>query len=185
MENHKVTCGILFQHQESNFCTELWLVTKNGFILKTSEADPSTPRPSRFGKKPCFVSGGTRAVLFIMKSWSLEKPLKHNAIVNKFESCINQKATGMGQKTWQSDFVTRHSPISHIKTSKRHLEIAWMGHPFAPTVILWLGGIWLSPLLINGIPACRAALQQFRRSVKMAQWMFCRKTKTVFQARYS
>ncbi|GFT95833.1 hypothetical protein TNCV_311851 [Trichonephila clavipes] len=31
----------------------------------------------------------------------------------------------MGQKTWQSDFVTRQCTVSHSKTSERHLEIIW------------------------------------------------------------
>jgi hypothetical protein len=38
----------------------------------------------------------------------------------------------------------------------------------------------LLPLRINGTCAYRAALQQFERSWKMAQRMFCRKTKTFF-----
>ena len=54
-----------------------------------------------------------------------------------------------------------------------------------PTIILWPGGIWLAPLPINGIRTCRETLQQFWRSVKMTQRMFCRKTKTVFLARNS
>ena len=37
--------------------------------------------------------------------------------------------------TLQSDFVIRQCPVSHIKTSERQLEIAWMGHPSAPAVI--------------------------------------------------
>jgi hypothetical protein len=42
----------------------------------------------------------------------------------------------MGQEAWKSDFVTQQCPVSHIKTGKRHLEIAWMGHPSALAVIL-------------------------------------------------
>ena len=91
----------------------------------------------------------------------------------------------MGQETWKSGFVTRQCPVSHITTGERHLEIAWMRRPSTPAAILWPDDIWLSPLHINGQCACRAALQQFRISVKMAQKMFCRKTKTVFLARYS
>ena len=90
----------------------------------------------------------------------------------------------MGQKTWQSDFVTRQCPISHIKTGERHLEILWM-YPSASTIIHWPIGIWISPLRINGTRVCRAAIQQFRISWKMVQRMFCRKTKTVFPARFS
>lgn len=48
---------------------------------------------------------------------------------------------GMGQKTWQSDFVTRQCAVSHSKTSERHLEIAWMGHPSAPAVFARPGAI--------------------------------------------
>ena len=50
--------------------------------------------------------------------------------------------TGMGQKTWISDFVTRQCPVSHIKTGEKHHEITWMGHPSAPAVILWPGAIY-------------------------------------------
>jgi hypothetical protein len=63
-------------------------------------------------------------------------------------------------------------------------ELLW-SFPSAHAVILWPGAIWLSHLRINGTHACRAALQQFRRSWKMAQRMVCRKTKTAFLARYS
>ena len=111
----------------------------------------------------------------------------NNAIINNdsFESRSDWKMTGIGQETQQSGFITQQCPVSRIKTGERHLEIAWMGHPSTPAVILWPGGIWLSPLWINGTWACRAALQQFRRTWKMTQRMFCRKTKTVFLARYS
>ena len=44
---------------------------------------------------------------------------------------------------------------------------------FRPRHILWPGAIWLSPLCINGTRACRTALQQFRRSLKMAHRMVC------------
>jgi Transposase. len=118
------------------------------------------------------------------------KLLKPGKTINA--QCYYQQMTHLNhglikkrEKTWQSDFVTRHCPVWLIKTSKRHLEIAWMGHPFTPAVILWPGGIWLSPLLINGICAFRAVLQQFRRSMKMSQRMFCGKTKTVFLVIYS
>ena len=47
--------------------------------------------------------------------------------------------------------------------------------------------IWrnLSSLRINGTRACRAALQQFWRSLKMAHRMVCHKRKTIFLVRYS
>ena len=137
-------------------------------------------------EKSCCVFGGTTAVLFIINLWNLAKPLTHNAIIKKWSIWIMHwsKSDQNGPNDIQSDFVMRLCPVSHIKTSERHLEIAWMGHPFAPAVILWPGGIWLSPLLINRIRACRAVLQQFWRSVKMPQRIFCRKAKTVFLARY-
>jgi hypothetical protein len=86
----------------------------------------------------------------------------------------------MGQETWQSDFVTRQCPVSHIKTGERHLEIAWMGHPSAPAVILWHDSIWLSPLRINGTRACRAVLQQYRIVWKWLSECFAAKPKQFF-----
>ncbi|GFW77458.1 hypothetical protein TNCV_2498511 [Trichonephila clavipes] len=71
------------------------------------------------------------------------------------------------------------------KNSERHLEIAWMGHPFAPAVLLISGAIRISPFRINGARARRAALQQFRRSSKTARRMFFHKRQAVFLAWYS
>ena len=68
------------------------------------------------------------------------------------------------------------------QTVKKHIEIAWMGHPFRPRCNSLT---WQYLIITSSHQCCRAALQQFRRSVKMAQRMLCRKTKTVFLARYS
>jgi hypothetical protein len=118
--------------KESYFCTELWLVPKNGFILKAQsrenrgcprgEACPSPPRPNHLGKKPWFVSGGTRTVLFIMSSWSPAKPLMHITIVNKLLIWI----THWTKKTWQSDFLHDNAPSHTSKLMKDSLKsIGW------------------------------------------------------------
>ena len=87
-------------------------------------------------KTTFFVSGGTGALLFIMISWSPAKLLMqcYHSTNDSFESRSDQKVTEMGQKTWQSDFVTRQCSIAYIKTGERHCEIAWMGHSSAPAV---------------------------------------------------
>jgi hypothetical protein len=98
-------------------------------------------------------------------------PNSNNAIINNysFESRIDRKTIGMGQETWQSDFVTtRQCPVSHIKTGERHLEIAWMGHPSASAVILCPGGIWPSPLRIMGH---ELAEQHFRNFEEVGKWL--------------
>ena len=64
----------------------------------------------------------------------------HQEMINLNYALI-EKTTKMGQETWQSDFITRQCPVSHIKTGERHLEITWMGHPSTLAVILSPGGI--------------------------------------------
>ena len=67
-----------------------------------------------------------------------DDPTQKNTIINndKFKSCIDGKTTRKCQDTWQSCFVTRQCPLSHIKTGERHPEITWMGHPPAPAIII-------------------------------------------------
>ncbi|GFY18535.1 hypothetical protein TNCV_2397611 [Trichonephila clavipes] len=70
-------------------------------------------------------------------------------------------------ENWTSrlDYIraSRGSPmpeiIFKIKTSERHIEIAWMGHPSTPALLPRPGAIELLPLRTNGAFARIEALQ--------------------------
>ena len=72
--------------------------------------------------------------------------------------------------------------LTHLKLAEDILKsLGWDILPSPRNPLTWRH---LSPLRINRTRTCREALQQFR-SWKMAQRTVCRKTKTIFLARYS
>ena len=158
-------CGIVFDSR-----SRYWFHPRNTLRLKS-----------------CCVSGETTAVLFIINSWNLAKPLTHNAIIKKLSIWIMHwsKSDWNGPKDMAKWFCNTTMPcLTHLnwwKTPWNHLD----GTFFYTRSILLTGAIWPSPLHINGTRACRTVFQQFRKSWKMAQQMVCRKRKTVSLAGYS
>ena len=116
------------------------------------------------------------------RSYWMMSQLKLNSNWQKHQMCY-KKQSGDVYEQWGRSINSVNGShtiwmnVSHTKTSERHLEIAWMGHPSASAVLPRPGAIWLSPLRINGPRARRAALQQFRGSWQMAQRMVSHKIK--------
>ena len=65
-----------------------WKPEVEKIVAVPSEASLSTPSLIASAKKSCCESGGTRAVLFIINSWNLAKPLMHKAIIKKWSIWI-------------------------------------------------------------------------------------------------
>lgn len=85
----------------------------------------------------------------------------------KFEPCIDRKTTRMGQKTRQSNFVTRQCTCTQSKNGSGNNQSTWLGAATPPAVFTRLGPFRLPFVFIDGTRIGKAALRFLRRSRKL------------------
>ena len=120
-------------------------------------------------RRSCFVSGGTKRVLFTMSCWNLAIPraIGISATIDSFEPCIARKTAGIGAKTWKSYFSSWQRSASCRKSRKKIFGNAQM-RCFTTPAVFFGHCSWLLVVPKDAARFGKSPVHFFRRNRKLA-----------------
>lgn len=174
---------------ENHFCTRLWLVTNNGFIIKIKRKETHGCPPAKLALQNRGQFASAKSMLFVRtRSFVYSKLL--NPVKTLNAQCYRQQLHNLthalikNRAEWSrrnGKMILLHDNAwSHVSKLLKNLEIAFMGHPQTPAILPSPGTILLLSFALMSHALAEKHCTNFREVGKWLNDWFSVKGKHFF-----